>query len=60
MSPPSAAPLHEVVALKTAVNTHDIEAHEDRLVRIEAKVDVILEDMIDMAAGITELLRRVP
>jgi hypothetical protein len=67
MTPPSVAPLHEVVAIKTAANTHDIEAHEDRLARIEARLtrieaksDVTLECVSDMAAGITELLRRVP
>jgi hypothetical protein len=57
VSPP---PLREVTAIKTAVNTHDIEAHEDRLTRIEAKVDVMLGLISDVAAGVTELLRRVP
>jgi hypothetical protein len=55
MSPP---PLHEVCAIKNAVNTHDIETHEDRLTRIEGKVDAMLGLMSDMAAGIASLLGR--
>jgi hypothetical protein len=52
--------LHEVVAIKTAANTRDIEAHEDRFASLKAKVDTLIELVGTVAAGVEALLRRSP